>query len=73
MAFLLQYQDNNKQTNDYIKKNTNQGIISWTNTNSPKLTSQKLYGKQQGQLLMRSWEGECYSIYLFIYLFFFFS
>ena len=39
MAFLLQYQDNNKQTNDHIKKNTNQGIISWTNTNSPKLTS----------------------------------
>ena len=37
-----------------VKKNW--GIISWPNTKFSKLTSQELYGRQEGELLMRSWE-----------------
>ena len=32
------------------------GIIGWSNPKFSKLTSQKLYGRQWGELLMRSWE-----------------
>ena len=39
-----------------IKKNINKGIICWSNTKFSKLTSQELYDRQQGELLMRSWE-----------------
>ena len=37
-----------------IKKNIDKGIISWSNTKFSKLTSQELYGRQEGELLMRS-------------------
>ena len=39
-----------------IKKSISEGIISWSNTKFSKLTSQHWYGRQQGELLMRSWE-----------------
>ena len=37
-----------------IKKNIDKGIISWSNTKFSKLTSEELYGRQEGELLMRS-------------------
>ena len=37
-----------------IKKNIDKGIISWSKTKFSKLTSQELYGRQEGELLMRS-------------------
>ena len=37
-----------------IKKNIDKGIISWSKTKFSKLTSQELYGGQEGELLMRS-------------------
>ena len=40
-----------------IKKNQLQ-IINWSNTKFPKLTSEELYGRQKGELLMRSWESK---------------
>ena len=39
-----------------IKKNINWGIISWSTAKFSTLTSQELYGEQEGELLMRSWE-----------------
>ena len=39
-----------------MKKNINQGIISWSNTKFSKLTPQELYDRQEQELLMRSWE-----------------
>ena len=39
-----------------IKKNIILGIINWSNPKFSKLTSQELYSRQQGELLMRSWE-----------------
>ena len=35
-----------------VKKN----IIGWSNTKLSKLISQELYGRQYGELLMRSWD-----------------
>ena len=45
-----------------IKENINEEIICWFNTKFSKLTSQQLYGRQSGELLMRSWElkVKCY-------------
>ena len=37
-----------------IMKNIDKGIISWSNTKFSKLTLQELYGRQEGELLMRS-------------------
>ena len=37
-----------------IKKIIDKGIISWSNTKFSKLTSQELYGRQEGESLMRS-------------------
>ena len=45
---------NIKQTSDENKENIDKGIISWSNTKFSKLTSQELYGRQEGELLMRS-------------------
>ena len=39
-----------------IWKNINYRIISWLNTKFSKLTSLELYGRQYGELLIRSWE-----------------
>ena len=39
-----------------IKKNIKKGIIGWFNSKFSNLTSHKLYGKQWGELLMKSWE-----------------
>ena len=39
-----------------IKNNINQGIISWSSTKFSDLTSQELYNRQLGELLMRYWE-----------------
>ena len=52
----LQYQYKASRQVIRIKKNVNKGIISWSNTKFSKLTSKKLYGRQWGELLMRSWE-----------------
>ena len=41
-----------------IKKNINYRIINWSNTKFSKLTSEELYGRQKGELLMRSWESK---------------
>ena len=38
-----------------IKKNVDWGIIGWSNTKFSVLTSWKLYSRQWGELLMRSW------------------
>ena len=38
-----------------IEKNINKGIISWCNTTFSKLTLQEMYGRQQGESLLRSW------------------
>ena len=47
---------NIKQTSDENKEKYQLEVISWFNTKFFKLTSQKLYGRQQGELTMRSWE-----------------
>ena len=39
-----------------IKRNINKGIIGWSNSKFSKLMSHKLYGWQQGEWLMKSWE-----------------
>ena len=46
---------NIKQKVMRIKKNINKGIISRSNNKFSKLTSQELYDRQYGELLMRSW------------------
>ena len=38
-----------------IKKNINKGIF-FSSSKFSKLTSHKLYGRQKGELLMKSWE-----------------
>ena len=40
----------------WMNKNINEGITSWSNTKFSKLTSVELYGRQLGELLMRSLE-----------------
>ena len=47
---------NIKQTSDENKEKYQLRVISWFNTKFFKLTSQELYGRQQGELTMRSWE-----------------
>ena len=47
---------NIKQTSDENKEKYQLEVISWFNTKFFKLTSQELYGRQQGELTMRSWE-----------------
>ena len=47
---------NIEQTSDENKEKYQLGVISWFNTKFFKLTSQELYGRQQGELTMRSWE-----------------
>ena len=42
------------------KKNINKGIISSSNPKFSKLTSLELYGRQLGELPMRSWELKGY-------------
>ena len=39
-----------------IKNDMNKEIIGWSNSKFSKLTSHKLFGKQQGELLMKSWQ-----------------
>ena len=39
-----------------INKNIDSGIIGWPNSKFSKLTSFKLYCRQYGELLMKSWE-----------------
>ena len=46
---------NIKQTSDENKE-INQIFISWSNTKFSKPTSQEPYGRQLGELLIRSWE-----------------
>ena len=36
--------------------NIDQGIIGWSNSKFSKLTLYKLYSRQLGELLMKSWE-----------------
>ena len=45
-----------------IKKDINKGIISWSNTKFSKLTSQKLYDRQYGELVIKSCELEVNSM-----------
>ena len=47
---------NIKQTSDENKEKYQLGVISLFNTKFVKLISQELYGRQQGELTMRSWE-----------------
>ena len=47
---------NIEQTSDENKEKYQLGVISWFNTKFFKLTLQELYGRQQGELTMRSWE-----------------
>ena len=39
-----------------IKKRIKKGIIGWSNSKFSNLTSHKLYGRQWGELLMKSWD-----------------
>ena len=48
--------NNINQISDQNRKKIFIRIISWSNTKFSKLTSQELYGREKGELLMRSWE-----------------
>ena len=65
----MQYQ----QTSDENKEKYQLGFIGWSNAKFSELASEWLYGKLQGELLMRSWGldnyrekngPECHSIEL---------
>ena len=45
-----------RQVMRIITKNVNWGTIGWSNTKFSTLISYKLYGRQLGELVTRSWD-----------------